>query len=236
MKKLIPLLFFVLSINLPAQDYRIIHPEIRETHAKNNYHIDVRYPQIRKFKNKTTEKEFNLRVYTLIQEQIDAFKKDMEEWESATPQYGSEFEINDTVIYKSASLISVLLHGYYYYSSAAHPNTFFISFNYDLKNNKNILFSDMFKDDYISQVSNYCIKALGEKMGTATENGWINEGAGPKEDNFKVFNITPTSLQITFPAYQVASYADGPQEVDIPYSMISDIIRADGPLGAFTGK
>ncbi len=236
MKKL-TLFFFVLSIDLPAQDYRIIHPEIHETHAKNNYHIDIRYPQIKGLKtNKTSEKEFNLRVYTLILEQIDEFKKDMEEWESSTPQYGSEYEINDTVMYKSGALVSILLNGYYYYSSAAHPNTFFISINYDLKNNKSISFQDIFTGDYVSVISNYCIDELANRFGAEKNNGWINEGAGPKEDNFKVFNILANSFLITFPTYQVTAYVSGPQEVDIPYSKISGIIRAEGPLGALAGK
>ena len=60
---------------------------------------------------------------------------------------------------------------------------------------------------------------------------WIKAGAGPKKENYSVFNFTKDKFIVTFPAYQVASYAEGPKEVAIPRSMLTSLIKKDGPLG-----
>ena len=127
------------------------------------------------------------------------------------------------------------LKGTKYYSGAAHPTTFFSSVNYNLVDNEPVTFSSLFKDNYLGKISDYCIKDLiRQKNEYAPDNNdvtWIKEGAGPKEDNFEVFNVTDSLLHITFPVYQVASYAEGPKEVDIPYKDIISIIDKKGLLG-----
>ena len=59
------------------------------------------------------------------------------------------------------------------------------------------------------------------------------EGAAPTPENYKSWNMQPDGLRITFDPYQVAAYAAGPQTVFVPYSELGDIMRPDGPLGAF---
>jgi hypothetical protein len=61
----------------------------------------------------------------------------------------------------------------------------------------------------------------------------VIRGAGPLEKNFSVFNITKDGLLITFTTYQVASYADGPQEVFIPYRELKDYLNPEGILKGF---
>jgi hypothetical protein len=36
---------------------------------------------------------------------------------------------------------------------------------------------------------------------------------------------------VIFPPYQVAAYVNGPQEVDIPWNTMEDIIDTDGAAG-----
>ncbi|MFS8085155.1 MAG: RsiV family protein, partial [Acidobacteriota bacterium] len=50
--------------------------------------------------------------------------------------------------------------------------------------------------------------------------------------NYKAWVITKKGLWIVFDPYQVASYAAGPQTVLVPYSVLKDIIKPDGPVAA----
>ena len=61
----------------------------------------------------------------------------------------------------------------------------------------------------------------------------IQEGAGPDAQNFRSWTISRKGLSMTFDAYQVGSYAAGPQNVLIPYSVLKDLINPDGPIGQF---
>jgi len=61
----------------------------------------------------------------------------------------------------------------------------------------------------------------------------IDTGAGPRADNYRAWNITRKGLWITFDPYQVAAYAGGPQHILVPYSILKDIIKPDGPIGNF---
>jgi hypothetical protein len=54
---------------------------------------------------------------------------------------------------------------------------------------------------------------------------WVRRGAAPNLDNFTMFNLTDTGLVVTFPPYQVASWADGPKEVTIPWKLVRDILN-----------
>ena len=147
---LLILLMFSFIINVSCasqkaglQDYKIKQKEIKEENKEKNYSINVSYTQIEGYKNKDNEKKFNEYVEYIIKKEIDAFKKDMADWEGR-PEMESSYEITDTVYYMSDDLISIRFNGFTYYSGSAHPMTFFFSINYDLKNYGLLEFSDIF--------------------------------------------------------------------------------------------
>jgi hypothetical protein len=43
-------------------------------------------------------------------------------------------------------------------------------------------------------------------------------------------------LEVTFNPYQVASYAEGPHTVLIPYNVLKDVIDPQGALSRIAGK
>ncbi len=214
--------------------YKLVDKEIKEENKTKNYTISVTYPQMEGFKDKSTQGDFNKYVYVMVKQSADDFKNEMVGWVSnlETP---SEFEIGYTNYLQNENLVSLRFDGYQYYSGAAHPTTFFFSVDYNLAENEPIVFSALFKGDYLAKISDYCIQDLiRQKNEYAPDNNdvsWIKEGAGPADDNFEVFNIKDTSLLITFPVYHVASYAEGPKEVEIPFTKIMNIIDKKGPLG-----
>jgi hypothetical protein len=58
----------------------------------------------------------------------------------------------------------------------------------------------------------------------------IMRGAAPTVQNYQSWMITPQGLKFTFDPYQVASYAEGPQEVVVPYRAFKSLIGARSPI------
>ena len=226
-------IFFFIGTSF-SSSYKLVADSIKEENKTKNYTISVEYMKMEGFKDKSTQEDFNKCVYDMVKLSVDDFKKEMIGWVS-TVDAPSDFEIGNTIFLQNDKIISLRFDGYQYYSGAAHPTTFFFSVNYNLVDNEQITFPSLFSGNYLSKISGFCIKDLiRQKNEYAPDNNdvtWINEGAGPNDDNFEVFNVTDTVLHITFPVYQVASYAEGPKEVDIPYKNISAIIDKKGPLG-----
>ena len=221
---------FVVASEFTGND--LVTKTIKEESKKLKYSINVSYHQLKGYNDKAAEDSFNKYVNDLIKSAVDTFKTDMQDWE-APKGFTSEYEIVDTVFFNFENLISVRFDGYTYYAGAAHPTTFFYSVCYDLKKNSALNLSDMFTGNYLKTISEFCVNDLIRQKNEYTDNpdvSWIDEGAAPKEENYKVFNFTDNSLLITFPVYQVASYAEGPKEVNIPYTKIMDVIDKKGPL------
>ncbi|MBV9959093.1 MAG: DUF3298 domain-containing protein, partial [Acidobacteria bacterium] len=96
--------------------------------------------------------------------------------------------------------------------------------------------ADLFKPgaNYLEAISRYSVSDLKKRLGPeGVDDEWIQNGAGPDAGNYQGWNISKKGLAITFDPYQVASYAAGPQRVVIPYSVLKDIIKPDGPLAPF---
>lgn len=222
-----------------AGDYKIISDSITLENKTDRYSINITYPLISGFADKETEKDFNKYVKKFAENHADTFKMEMKGWDGPGGDFSSEYELNYSVYYSGNDLISILLHEYSYYAGAAHPNTYFYSINYDLNKNKPLKLSALFSGNYIKVISDLCIADLKKQASeytTELDMPWINEGAGPKKENFAVFNNTDSTFVVTFPAYQVGAYVEGPKEVVIGLSVLKDIIDPDGPYGILVKK
>ena len=62
---------------------------------------------------------------------------------------------------------------------------------------------------------------------------WIKKGAAPELTNYDNWSLRKNGLGITFDSYQVGPYAAGPQSVLVPYSVLKDMIKPDGPAAQF---
>lgn len=221
------------STSICYSSYKLERKEINETNKDKNYTISVIYHQIDGFRDKSVQENCNKYIYDMVNRPVKDFRRDMKGW-LAMDSYPSEFEIRDTIFITNENIISIRFDGYQYYSGSAHPTTFFISANYNLNDDEPIKFSDIFTGNYLNKISDYCIQDLTRQGNAYSDNpdiNWIKAGAAPKEDNFEVFNVLESSILITFPALQVASYAEGPKEVNIPNSELIKFIDKSGPLG-----
>lgn len=232
-------LMFFFSGSLFSQNYTIGYKIIKKENKKKNYEISISYSQIKGL-DSPSEKGYNKLLKSIAEAQADSFKVWMEDWESPPDfEQGSFYDLNDTVLYNDSKIISTLFYEFSYFAGAAHPNNSNLSVNYDLEKNKEITLSDLFQGNYLKLLSEICIEEIAKNKKeydpnfNAADDDWLNTGAGPDEKNFKVFNIKKDKFMITFPTYQVASYAEGPQTVKIPYDRLTTVIRSDGLLGKF---
>lgn len=213
--------------------------QIKEKNQHLRYEIDVEYPQITGSTNPAAEK-FNQQAKAIVTEEVRSFRAAMtdfadDEIETTT---GSDLGIGYTVALANDDLISIDFGIGGYYRGAAHPNSHSRVLNFDLKNGKALKLADLFKPEgrYLQAISDYSIKDL-QKQSQSKDNmlddASIRSGAGPNAKNYQSWTITKKGLGINFDAYQVGPYAAGPQFVLVPYSAIKDVIKPDGPLGAF---
>jgi Deacetylase PdaC/Protein of unknown function (DUF3298) len=180
--------------------------------------------------------KFNQTISDFVGKEVESFKSqaraDKNE-NAGRPGPGFELDLSYEVKYSARDLISIV-YSEYTFTGGAHGNTASESFNYDIARGEMLALADLFTPDsnYLKVISAYCIEAL--KKRELSDEAWIRGGAEAEKNNYSTWNIVPGGLLVTFDAYQVAAYADGPQEVVVPFSVLKEIIKPGGPLEKFT--
>jgi hypothetical protein len=203
----------------------------KSANKQMRYEIETELPQLGGADSARVEK-FNQAVEKLATASSSEFKKGVAELpnEDGASDRVSSQAISYEIMDADKDFISILF-SFYEYMGGAHPNTTTRSFNYDLNRNAPVNLADLFtpNSDYLKVISDYSVREL-KKLDTTN---WVDEGAGPKAENFHSWNITPMGLKITFDPYQVGAYAVGEHVVVIPYSVLKPIIKPDGLLAQF---
>jgi hypothetical protein len=206
--------------------------------------FDIKYPY---FKNASAD--FNKSIEKLLKDAIVADSQSSKEnWQA---RYDTQVKGDDIpkvpvsedkfafyssykVIQSNSNYISVVLN-YGAFTGGAHGYENNVTFNYDVKNQKNIELKDLFPNDpnYLTYLSKKSREVLKKTYATITEEdkknsdaealeqsiSWILEsietGTEPKEENFTAFTFTKDKVKIYFGQYQVGPYAIGSPEVEI---------------------
>lgn len=208
---------------------RFAQRQMRESNRRLRYTITAKYPQA--VGRDPRFERLNNALQSMIREQIAGFKKDFQAPEERMGPTGSSFDSTYTVHLANNDVVSVIFYIDTFYEGAAHPNHNTVTFNYSFETGKTMTLPELFRgDNYLKVISDYAVNALKKQL-YEPDVDWIQTGAGAKDENYKSWNITRKGLLITFDPYQVASYAEGPHEVVIPYSALRSIIDPAGPLG-----
>jgi len=187
------------------------------------YKVDITYPELINPNNPVVAASVNGYVNSLILN----YKQDVTTAETMGGGQ-STIELDFDLRFLNDKFISILVSGSNYLGGA-HPNGVYFSINYDLLNNKPLLISDLFNPDsgYLNVLSEASASELVETIGADIPEDFIIDGTAPIADNFKVFNLTDTALVITFPEYQVAPYAFGPQTVVLEMSGVNSYFNSE---------
>ena len=236
-----PLNFFA-SEDVLDSSLKIEPVQILQTLPRPKLTVDATYPRIVGSTNPNAEK-FNLLMKTEITKMVADFKKEIIANGPPPKGMGTEnsFDAGYTVMYADENIVSVSVNISPYYAGAAHPSHEIQTYNYDLKTGKLWALVDLFKPAtyYLDYISRLCTDDLSARLkpdgdgGMGSDPEWVRNGAAANPDNYRSWNISRKGLVISFPPYQVASYADGPKYVTIPFSKLKNLISPEGPLAGF---
>lgn len=125
------------------------------------------------------------------------------------------------------------------YSGGAHPNHDIETLSYLMPDGWRVYLPEIFDGSRaLKRISALAVRNLTKEIGGPgglTDADWIARGAGPDWNNFRAFALTPKSLVLHFPDYQVAAYAAGAQQTEIPLSALNDVMRKNWrmPVASF---
>lgn len=162
-------------------------------------------------------------IQDAVNEHITAFRQQVLDWEF-NPESLSECELfiaNEN--HQTQGTFSCLLSIYAYYAGAAHGVTALEAHNFSLPDVLPIDLSQLFaEEDYLEYLSDVVPGYLYQQ--TQLEEGSVTSGLEPEKANFENFAIQQEGLRLYFEVYQVASYAEGEQQILIPWEDLSDVL------------
>lgn len=212
----------------------------KNSHEKNHsmyYSIETTYPQITGKGMSEAENAFNERVNVIINEEMQQFKNsvklDAPHMQTLPKEVrNNNFKIDyDVDVIPELAIVSIRFTIQGMQAGRAHPYRSHRVLNFDLKNNKELALSDLFKSDskYLDAMAKFSSTKLKDTV--SDKDKWmIDEGAKAAAKNYKNWNIEKGSILITFDEYQVAPYAYGPQEVEIPYSVLQPLLSPQAQI------
>jgi hypothetical protein len=194
---------------------------IKEKNSRLKTDISARYPQI---SGSASADNFNSTSEQLVRKHISDFKRDLDCY--------AEDRFCELSIDHKAALVTNRIVSVQFWASfdtgGAHPNSYSFVLNYDVNRRQVLSLNELFSgSNFLGTISDYCISHLKNQV---SDYETLRDGASPKSDNYKNWLITNSGLQITFDAYQVASYAEGPKTVLVPYSVLKNQIAPSGPI------
>ncbi len=231
--------FYAIEQMVNFSSTKITTREFSESIKAKKADIAAAYPEL---SGNAKAVGFNNLAKKTVMDALAAFKKDMAGLTVADIRQMGDgmrnyIEVSFNVEYADEDLISINFSEDTF-TGGAHGNRGTTTLTYDLKAGREVKLADLFKPGakYLSTIAAYALKDLkgrkdpesGENRGLAQD--IFEDGAKPTVGNYSNWNVTKKGLLLTFPQYQVASYADGPQTVIVPYSALRAIVRPNGAL------
>ncbi len=117
----------------------------------------------------------------------------------------------------------------------AHPNAYYRTFTFDSETGTGLTLGDLFVpgSDYLAKLSSSSRAKLVTQIAEASNVSeaelsmdMIDAGTTPDEDNYLNFYLEGDALVIIFAPYQVGPWALGMQEVRLPKSELTAILKA----------
>lgn len=192
--------------------------EVHILESTDNYDLKIDYPNV---ENKKIKKKID----EYVTKQKDDFLnnvKAVEDIEQPKYDFNLSVNVND---YKNITHVYMLTFSY---TGGAHYTRDDTSLYYDNKTKEFVDLKYFFKDEEsfkkLSSIAYYYVLKLEDKT---FDELWVKRGTDPTIDNYRHFNFKDEGLEILFPPYQIASWADGEIKITIPYEEINDLIKEE---------
>lgn len=192
--------------------------ELHILESTDNYDLKIDYPDV---ENKKIKKKID----EYVKKQKDNFLnnvKKVEDLEQPKYDFNLSVNVND---YKDITHVYMLT---YAYTGGAHYTRDDTSLYFDNKTKEFVDLKYFFKDEEsfkkLSSIAYYYVLKLEDKT---FDELWVKRGTDPTIDNYRHFNFKDEGLEILFPPYQIASWADGEIKITIPYEEINDLLKEE---------
>lgn len=203
--------------------------------TNRNKGIGVSYPQLESTGALSpAAQKFNRRILALTQKAIN---------DDFQPIDGKgSFDTSYNVLLGTNDLISVEMVEYYD-GGGAHPNDRWWSLTYDLANNKELQFEDLFKpgSDYNTAIAKYVTADIEKRAMELEKDNARRENREPEKRDDPIVSMdqlcelsgwamTPKGVNVYFDFPHVIAVFD---KNFVPYSVIRDYLKPNGPATKF---
>ncbi len=209
--------------------YSIHGKEVDENFMQNRYKVQGSIPY---FLHKHTG-ERDQRINSIV----DAFiHQEKSKWEKSVDEnlqqdeflYNPMLWIEYETLYLSKEHASIRM----FFSidlGGAHPNLYSKSLTIDLEKKTQMSVQDLFltQSNYLvtlSKIVQIKLPPILEENNAYLDPLWVQQGTDPVVENYQNICIIPDGILITFDPYQVASYGDGIQSIEIPFSDLRNVL------------
>lgn len=226
--------FVSTSVPLISQQVTLVSVPFNETNPGSNfptYTLTAQTPQLTGSDDPRVV-AFNQRLNDLVTKEVDVWRQGFQQLPVTPYSTGSSLDLKYTAIAQMGDLWSFKFDSAFYSDGAAHPGLNSMTLNYDLGQGRELTLGDLFlpNSNYLEVISNYCITELSKQLFFDVP---FSDGAKPTPENYRNWNITPDGLMITFDTYQVGPGAAGPQQVNVPFGVLTAVLNPQGPLAVF---
>lgn len=192
--------------------------ELHILESTDNYDLKIDYPDVE-------NKKIKQKIDEYVKKQKEDFLNNVKEVEDIKqPKYDFNLSVNVND-YKNITHVYMLTFAY---TGGAHYTRDDTSLYYDNKTKEFVDLKYFFKDEEsfkkLSSIVYYYVLKLEDKT---FDELWVKKGTEPTIDNYRHFNFKDEGLEILFPPYQIASWADGEIKITIPYEEINDLLKEE---------
>jgi hypothetical protein len=187
--------------------------------------FEIKYPELLT----PSSSEINQNVKKILDDELISFNKQITPVKSeAGLGVQNSFYFDYELGSLTNDIYSVVLNSQHYYNGAAHPLHNIITYNYDLKNKKELVITDLLDSPKsLDKLANISKTKLIEGFNAKDQyyeslNDTVNSGASPDIKNYQHFLIKKDGIEVLFDEYQVASYAEGRPTVFISFDEMKD--------------
>ncbi len=195
--------------------------------GEREYKFDVEKPIVEGFENTNTERHINFQIADNLDDIHSEFKKELSEWNTPVEDDSSTLFVTATTSVVDKKVITVHFSVGSFMAGTAHPSSYEVTLNFDINTGKVLTLDDVLRDDYLTVLSRYSKDVLQERFIAEYDQyeEFFGKGSDPVPENYRSFLITNEGIIVVFDQYQVAAGVSGKQEVLVPWSYLSGVLK-----------
>lgn len=197
------------------------------------YTVQVDYPELQGVATPGVQEKVSGGIRTQIYNQIAAFQAaNATNLPLEDPEMRSSFDGSFDVVLLTRSFFSGIMSYSDYSAGAAHPNSYNVALNYDLKTGEPVTLNKFLQGlnpsaGYMNRLGKYVKEDLVRQFGNSQDSlSFIDFSTTPNGDGYANFTLNTEGLSIHFDPGQVAPIAAGSSATKISYAdLLASVIK-----------